>query len=362
MYNSLSPSYFLGANTPMGFYSLFNELYSPEDGWRLYIIKGGPGTGKSTLMKKIAAECDKRGKFCERIYCSSDPNSLDGVIIPSLKISIADGTSPHVLEPKFPGVSETIVDLGVFRKDKILRENSQEIIRITKDNSFQHKKCIDFLSAAKSVDNDTSSVVLSALKIERLHKFSEKLAAAKLTAGSSSKGTVKKRFLSALTPEGLVLFSDTFTSLCKNTVVLSDSFGSASSVILKVLSIKAAEQGLDSILCYCPMSPEFKPEHLIIPSLSLGFFTSNRWHPEDFEEPYHVDCMRFYDSVTLSKHKNRIAFNKRSRDELITEAVNKLTAAKRLHDELEKYYISAMDFDSMREYSERLISEIFDEC
>ncbi len=357
-----SPSFFLGANTPIGFYSLFGELYEPEKGWRLYIIKGGPGTGKSTIMKKIAAECDRRGRYCERIYCSSDPSSLDAVIIPSLKISIADGTSPHVLEPKYPGVSEITVDLGNFRNDRMLRENAEEIIRITKENSLQHKKCIDFLSAAGSVDNDTSSVVLSALRIERLHKFSEKLAQAKLTGASDCRGTVKKRFLSALTPEGLVLFRDTFASLCKNRIVLSDSFGFASSVILKVLSLKAAELGLDCILCYCPMSPEYRPEHLIIPSLDLGFFTANRWHPDDFEEPYRVDCMRFYDSATLNRHKNRIAFNKRSRDELISEAVNKLTSAKRLHDELEKYYIGAMDFHACREYSERLITEIFDGC
>ena len=357
-----SPSYFLGASTPMGFYSLFSELYEPENGWRLYIIKGGPGTGKSTLMKKIAAECDRRGKLCERIHCSSDPLSLDAVIIPSLKVSIADGTKPHTLEPQYPGVSEGIVDPGRFRNDRILRKDSENIIRLTKENSLQHKKCADFLSAAGSADNDTSSVVLSALRIERLHKFSEKLAEAKITAVSDKKGRVQKRFLSALTPEGLVLFRDTFADSCSKRIVLSDSFGFASSVMLRILSMNAVQKGLDCILCYCPMSPQYKPEHLIIPSLGLGFYTANRWHPDDFEPFVRVDCMRFYDQATLNRHKNRIAFNKRSRDELISEAVNRLSAAKVIHDELERYYIEAMDFDGFNEYSESIIAEIFEEC
>ena len=359
MYKASSSSYFLGANTPSGFYSLFSELHCPEEGWRLYILKGGPGTGKSTFMKKIAAVCDKKGLFCERIFCSSDPKSLDAVIIPSLKVSIADGTPPHTIEPVYPGVSEIIVDAGIFRDDKRLRENADEIISLTKENSLQHKKCVEFLLAAKSADNDTSSVVLPFLKIERLHKFSEKLADAKITSVSDGRGKLKKRFLSALTPEGVCVFRETFEKECENRIVLADPFGCASSMILKILSMRALDNGLDCIMCYCPMSPEFRPEHLMIPSLSLGFYTSNRIHPEDFSSSGHIDCLRFIDSDGLSRHKNRIAFNNRSRDEMLTAAIGKLENAKRIHDRLERLYIDAMDFDALNSYSEKIISDIF---
>ncbi len=359
MLSSVSSQFFLGANTPDGFYSLFDQLYSPEDGWRLYIIKGGPGTGKSTLMKKVASECDRRGIYCERIYCSSDPSSLDAVIIESLKVSIADGTPPHTLEPKYPGVSEITVDLGRFRDDKRLRNSASEIIRTANGNSYCHKKCIEFLSAARAVENDTESVVLSAVKPERLHKFAEKLAESKLKSEFSTPSVIKKRFLSALTPEGLVIFRDTFSSLCENTVVLKDSFGCAASVILKIVSSYAARRGISGILCHCPMSPKFTPEHFLIPETGLGFFTANRYHSDDFAGCQTVDCSRFYDEAMLSRHKNRIAFNNRSRDELIKEAVNKLREAKMLHDALEDFYIDAMDFDAMNEYAESVISEIF---
>lgn len=359
MYKSVSSSFFLGASTPSGFYSLFSELHDPDDGWKLYIIKGGPGTGKSTLMKKIAAECTKRGLYHEQIFCSSDPSSLDGVIIPSLKVSIADGTSPHVLEPSYPGVSEITVDMGKFRDDKKLSAVGDEIIKITKENRLQHKKCADFLSAAKSVYNDTSGIVLSSLKIERLHRFAEKLALSKLTSRCDGTGKLKKRFLSGITPEGFYVFSDTFSDMCENIVVLDDPFSHASAVILKILSMKAREQGLDCIMCYCPMSPEYKPEHLIIPGLSLGFFTANRYHPSDFSSATHIDCKRFLDSDFLSRHKNRIAFNNRSADELLNEAVKKLEKAKSIHDILERYYINAMDFSASSEYGEEIIGKIF---
>lgn len=359
MYKVSSSSFFLGASTPSGFHSLFSELYSPEDGWKLYIIKGGPGTGKSTLMKKVAAQCEKQGRYYEKIHCSSDPESLDAVIIPSLKISIADGTAPHILEPRFPGVCEKIIDLGAFRDDGILMKNRDEIIELTKKNSEQHRKCITFLAAARGANNDTASVAVSALRIGKVHKFAEKLTESKLRSKSNSESILKKRFLSALTPNGLTIFRDSFSAFCENKVILNDSFGCASSVILKVIALKAASLGIEGILCTCPMSPEIKPEHLIFPELSLGFYTSNRHHPDDFKDTLNIDCGRLYDTDILSRHKNRIAFNNRSSDELLSEGIRKLEDAKKLHDELERYYINAMDFTEMQIFTEKLLEKIF---
>ena len=63
-------------------------------------------------MKNIADDMAQNDISCERIYCSSDPESLDAVIFPSLRVSVADGTSPHTLDPDYPGVTAEIVALG----------------------------------------------------------------------------------------------------------------------------------------------------------------------------------------------------------------------------------------------------------
>ncbi len=353
-------SFFLGANTPEGFYSLFSELHFPEDGWRLYIIKGGPGTGKSTLMKRIAAAADKKGLFCERIYCSSDPESLDAVIIPSVKISIADGTPPHVIEPKYPGVSEKFVDLGLFRDDRKLKASRDEIIETAKENSFYHKKCVDFLLAALSCRNDTASVVIPLMKIAAIHKFSEKLADKMLCSLSDTAVRMKKRIVSAVTPCGITEFPDTVKALSEKRVVLYDSFGCAASVILKFLTLRAAEKGIDGYCCYDFMNPVSSPVALILPSLNLSFQCVKGKPSENSECALSVNCMRFYDSAGLSRHKNRLAFNTRSENEMISGAAECLIKAKATHDRLEKYYIGAMDFERMNEFSEKLIEEIFD--
>jgi len=356
---STGVSFFLGANTPGGFYSLFDELYEPENGWRLYIIKGGPGTGKSSLMKKIAAEADKRGYFCERIYCSSDPGSLDGVIIPSLKISVADGTSPHVLEPLYPGVSEEIVDLGAFRNDKKLREYSSEIIRLTKENKAKHSECARFLNAAGGALMDIVKIAAGALDIEKIESFISHIAQREFGAGSGGPGRIKRRFLSAVTPDGISLFEGTADALAEKRIILHDDTGLPSGIITGALCEAAAANGYDVIKCLCPLSPDTKADHIIIPELSLGIFTSNRFHTLESETAKTVQCSRFLVKNEMRLHKNRLSFTKRAYNEMIAEALSKQKEAKAIHDELEKYYISAMDFDVLGEYSEKLIREIF---
>ncbi|MCX8131897.1 MAG: ATPase [Clostridia bacterium] len=88
---------FPGGNTSQGFFSYYNYILSQEEANRIIVIKGGPGVGKSSFMKKIAEEMLCRGYDVEFMHCSSDNNSLDGVVIPAIKVALLDGTAPHVV-------------------------------------------------------------------------------------------------------------------------------------------------------------------------------------------------------------------------------------------------------------------------
>ncbi len=88
-------SYFLGANSPQGFYSLMDQLIDPAEANAIYILKGGAGCGKSSLMKEIGKKAEELGEKPEYIYCSGDPDSLDGLVLPDCKVALVDGTAPH---------------------------------------------------------------------------------------------------------------------------------------------------------------------------------------------------------------------------------------------------------------------------
>ena len=75
----MTTHFFLGANSGQGFQNLFPRFCKPEDHYDLIVLKGGPGVGKSTMMRRIGKAMEDRGEDVEYLYCSGDPNSLDGV-------------------------------------------------------------------------------------------------------------------------------------------------------------------------------------------------------------------------------------------------------------------------------------------
>ena len=52
---------FAAANTSGGFVSLFDNAFCRDGVSKIYILKGGPGCGKSTLMKNYAKSAKEKG-------------------------------------------------------------------------------------------------------------------------------------------------------------------------------------------------------------------------------------------------------------------------------------------------------------
>lgn len=85
-FRTMTKKYFPGANTGRGFIGHFESIVPPwEKPHYTYILKGGPGVGKNTLMKKVSCLARANGFAVEEFRCASDPESLDAVRIPHVK-------------------------------------------------------------------------------------------------------------------------------------------------------------------------------------------------------------------------------------------------------------------------------------
>src|SRR5699024_11845420 len=98
--------YYTCGNTAKGFYNLLeSNIQKLED---IYLLKGASGTGKSTMIKKLADVWRHKGYHIEQIHSPSDNDSLDGLIIPALQFGIFNAT---VLESNPPGEIGRYVNL-----------------------------------------------------------------------------------------------------------------------------------------------------------------------------------------------------------------------------------------------------------
>lgn len=350
---------FLGANTPQGFVSFFDELYNPYENCRAYIIKGGPGTGKSTLMKKVCAEAEKRGYITEKVYCSSDPDSLDGLLIPELGVSIADGTSPHTLEPKFPGACENIINLGDFWDKDKLRNKSDEIRSLALENSLHHRRSSKYLAAVGHIYEENLRIVSRYTDGDKTENFAFRFAQREVPKKKNAQpGKRMKRFISGITPKGRLFLDEGVKALAGRVIAIDDEYSAVSGSIAERVGEIAVRNGYDVIFCHCPMKPKLQCEHIIIPEKHLALMSIRSDHNTNMESDRIIHAKRFF-YEGIKDNTSYLRFNRRLMRELTNEAVSALKDAKKIHDRLERLYVDAMDFGKLAECSDNLCREIF---
>ena len=92
-------------------------------------IKGYPGTGKSSMMKKFANEALSKGYDVQLVWCGLDSNSIDMVILPELKFCIFDSTEPHVYFPDENRPGDEIFDIAKHcHPTEVEEKNIQQIV------------------------------------------------------------------------------------------------------------------------------------------------------------------------------------------------------------------------------------------
>ena len=346
---------FLGGNTPKGFFSYYSYLLSPDCARRIYCIKGGPGTGKSTFMKKIAAAAVKKGADVELAHCSSDPNSLDGVIIKPANIAFVDGTHPHVVDPRYPGAVDTLLSLSECWDAAAIGQHKEAIMKTNEKISEQFARAYRYLAAAKYFQDDIEVIYRASLKGNYHAIFEESMIFQEFAEipVCEIRGRERRLFASAVTPEGVVDLSEALLSGYKTYIIK----GYPAST-LDTISETALNRGFDTEKYYCPLAPDTRIDHLLIPKLNLAFTVSNDYHSCSKGEV--VDFDEFCSKYIIEKYRDEREFAKEEFDRLISRAVFAISEAKQYHDELEKYYIPAMDFEKTDAICEKTLKEVLE--
>lgn len=326
---------FAGANSAQGFCSHYQYL-ALDSFKRVYILKGGPGTGKSTIIKAVAKQfpCP-----LEKYHCTAAADSLDGLYIPSLQVSILDGTAPHTIDPRLPGAVQQTVDLGSYWDAGALAARRQQIHGLVTEISGLYKIAYGWLAVAagladlvqetersRDVGAQAQDSVLSILKL----------------VPNMAKGFNRKAFASGLTSKGFVSFLPRLKA--KVSIALAGGNRAFNSLVLAEISRTLKVRRIPAIYLYCGFQPEYL-EHIYIPG-EFALFSSHP--PHVVLEADATFCPDYRGSTELEDQVNYYT----------DKAVTNIAAAAKLHAELEGCYNPHMNFQAVAVLPKKIAAEI----
>jgi hypothetical protein len=163
---------FFGGATPTGTMDFVENLTQTMK--KRYFIKGRPGSGKSTMLKKILRKAEQLALEVEVYHCGFNPDSLDMLVFPQLELCIFDSTAPHEYEPHRDG--DSIIDMYQktirFGTDE---ENEEQLSQIRANYKEFVQEGIGNLAKAKALHDELENYYESATEFDIINQITKNL-------------------------------------------------------------------------------------------------------------------------------------------------------------------------------------------
>lgn len=335
------------------------------DATRVFVLKGGPGVGKSTFMRKIGEEMRARGYNIEHHHCSSDNNSLDGLVIPALGVGLLDGTAPHVVDPQIPGAVSEIIHLGDYWDEAALRADKDSIVAAHRRLGRRFQIAYSQLAEAKVIRDEMESYVTEAMDFTRVDRLTAELTAQILEKApprnNGSAPRARHLFYSAISPNGVVHYLDSLLAGLAQLYLIRGRPGSGRSTLVETVARAAHARGLDTAVYHCAFEPH-RVDLVIIPAVrtavlkdveEIGFIPAADGPRVDV---YNLDV--YLNEEGLASYRTELAAARERFAAALNRAIGHIAQAKQLHDHLESFYIPAMDFAAVERKREEILNRI----
>ncbi len=348
-------AYFAASNSVKGFFSYYDEIFRAARIGHVYAVKGGPGTGKSRFLRDVAEYAEDRGFACEYIYCSSDPTSLDAVILTRGReagIALLDATAPHVYEPSCPGAREELVDLGAFWNAEALIQKKELIESLGVGKREAYRAAYRYLASLGEMNAERDSVVLPYVRLERIRAFAARLMR---EIGDGTEFCAVPALMHSVGMRGEVGF-DTYFADAQKIYLVEDCRGSAR-YLMAELGELAQKKKLKVRISHDPVEPE-KLDGLFLCESGIAFAVCTG---KECEYPHkRIRMRRFVDISSMKKERVRLNYAERMRRAMRDGALESLERVSLYHFRLEEIYMSAMDFERKETFTKKFCRELFD--
>ena len=352
-------AYFAASNSRQGFRSYYEQCFRHRVDY-LYCIKGGPGTGKSTLMRQVAREGEKRGFEVEYYYCSSDASSLDGVLLfgKAVSIGVIDATAPHTFEPSLPGVEEEIVDLGQFWDARVLAEKREDIVTLNQQKKKGYQAAYRCLAGAGEVSDLMRDIMLPCLDSDKLNRT-----AMRLMRGLPDEQTANVKVLlrDSLGMGGRVQLN-TYLRRAQRLCLVEDYHDSAY-VLMGLLAQIAFDRRQSACVSYHPVLPD-RIDALLLTTSRTAFVVCSAEEIEalssEFPHSRVISMRRMIVREQYRRVRGEIRRSARLREALVDEACLCMQDVAKAHFLLEQHYTAAMNFEAKERFTADFCKRLFE--
>ncbi len=138
-----------------------------------FILKGQPGTGKATLIEKVVKEATARNLDVDIYHCALDPEKIDMVILPQLKIAVIHGTRPHEVEPT--RIGDVVVDMLECVDDGVVKNITSEANRLEEEYELTQSQAIRTFNEARGLYKELDQIYMDIIQKELLENIEETL-------------------------------------------------------------------------------------------------------------------------------------------------------------------------------------------
>lgn len=343
-------TYFAASNSGAGFVSYYGEIFDPSRFARLYLIKGGPGTGKSSLMRRVALEAERRGLPVRRYACSSDPDSLDGVVVGD-RFAMLDSTAPHTQDTVLPGAADELIDLGRFWDAGELARARGEIVALNRRKKAAYARAYCWLGGVQACDRNTVRMLEGCVDHAKLRRAVRRC----LQGMTAGEGRVKPALIDSVGMRGRVCF-DSMHQDAARAFILTESRGGGD-IFLREAAALCRELRYDTEVSWAPVEPT-QINALSLPADGVAFL-DEACAGEAREGDKVVNMSRFWLSERLRAMRTELRHAVRCREQLMAGAELAFADAREAHFAIEQIYIAAMDFAALNDYRDELLARIF---
>ncbi len=343
-----STRYFAAANTPEGFISYFRDIFGVPDITKLYILGGGPGSGKSTILKRIAYEAHNREMPCEMFHCSSSPFSLDGIKLPTENVAVIDGTAPHTYDISLPGAREHFIDLGIAWNTGMLEKRVSDIKKLRDEKKRAYRRAYLHLKTYRLLEDESQRLLEPYILKEKMSKYAKSFSDKYIKKGKDFLYDI--RIQSGIGSSGCVFF-DSFEFLSSNVFRISD-FRDIGYTFISMLFEEAKRKNTRCVVSFSPVD-NTKIDGIYFPDTD----TCVSFYAENFNK--NINCERFCDMKSLRNIKPKFDISHKSAYSVFNEACESLKDAGSIHDSIEKLYYPCTDYSVIEGITDTLLSKIF---